>query len=78
MVQTMEEVVSCRIRLSKKPILSLLIFTFDPSCLSGEYDTALFALGKICSECRGREGEDSYSPAGYWCWPIINYDVITM
>ena len=27
----MEEVVSCRIRLSKKPILSLLIFTFDPS-----------------------------------------------
>ncbi len=59
----MEEVVSCRIRLSKK----LLIFMFPVThllrvSLSGEYDSALFALGKICTECRGREGEGSYNP----------------
>ena len=58
----MEEVVSCRIRLSKKSICLSQEYSSHSLCLSGEYDTALFALGKICTECRGREGEGSYSP----------------
>ena len=65
----MEEVVSCRIRLSKKPVhlfpgnIVTHIFSLCVSLYpSGEYDSALFALGKICTECRGREGEGGYSP----------------
>ena len=66
MLQTMEEVVSCRIRLSKKPIHGNIVTHIFSLCvslyLSGEYDSALFALGKICTECRGREGEGEYGP----------------
>ena len=59
----MKEVVSCRVRLRKlfyqvtlpgnigTLFLSLFLSTL------GEYDSALFALGKICAECKGREGE---------------------